>query len=102
MPVHSLRRVRLYAPYASTARLYAPSTDAALQPKGLGDTKSGHCLRSKGLVTTTNGVVPVKQMSTSFHSHMNIHLLHAISAHQPVTLLVSKRFTPNFVRLHQW
>ena len=25
-----------------------------------------------------------------------------ISTHQPITLLVAKRFTPNFVRLHQW
>ena len=25
-----------------------------------------------------------------------------ISTHQPITLLVSKRFTPNFVRHHQW
>ena len=27
---------------------------------------------------------------------------HTISTHQPVTLLVARRFTPNFVRLHQW
>ena len=28
--------------------------------------------------------------------------IHTISTHQPVALLVAKRFTPNFVRLHQW
>ena len=31
-----------------------------------------------------------------------VEKLHTISTHQPVTLLVAKRFTPNFVRLHQW
>ena len=63
-----------------------------------------HLDRSKTKTITVNDydwVFPRRSALKFFRDPGRVIILHTNPTHQPVTLLVAKRFTPNFVRL-QW